>query len=366
MTLHKPIQLNAQISEEAAEWFVEFRTGEVDATARRAFDTWVRTSPEHLRAYLEVAAIWNEGQSLDARRTLDTETLIALSRSDSNVHVLSSSGTEAAEPDLSPPRPPLRSIPRVRFRLAASIAAVSLAAGAFVLWSAFRAPTYATDVGEERSLRLPDGSTVELNSRSRLRIAFTDAERTVDLLQGQALFRVTHNPERPFIVRTASARVRAVGTQFDVDRQSTATVVTVIEGKVAVTGEGRAAAFPSDTSPPDALPTPIFLVAGEQLALTPHGLPHPQKTNVAAATAWIQRQIVLDSAPLSQVAAEFSRYSTRRLVAEDDGPHPLRLSGVFSTDPDFLIHYLRERSDITIEESDTEIRIVRHAAPPTQ
>src|SRR5579863_191122 len=82
---HKPIQLNAQISEEAAEWLVEFRTGDIDAAGRRQFDAWVRSSPEHLRAFLEVAAIWNEGSGLDARREIDIDTAGVLKNATSNV-----------------------------------------------------------------------------------------------------------------------------------------------------------------------------------------------------------------------------------------------------------------------------------------
>jgi ferric-dicitrate binding protein FerR (iron transport regulator) len=62
------------------------------------------------------------------------------------------------------------------------------------------------------------------------------------------------------------------------------------------------------------------------------------------------------------VAERFNRYSQRRLVTEDHGSVPFRLSGVFSTDPDFLIRYLRERTDIQVEESATQIRIIRTGA----
>src|SRR5689334_3387664 len=62
---------NAQIYDEAAEWFVEFRTGDIDADTRRRFNAWLRTSPEHMRAYLELAAIWNEGSGLDPSHKFD-------------------------------------------------------------------------------------------------------------------------------------------------------------------------------------------------------------------------------------------------------------------------------------------------------
>jgi transmembrane sensor len=105
----------------------------------------------------------------------------------------------------------------------------------------------------------------------------------------------------------------------------------------------------------------IFLCAGDQLTVSDQAPPaQPQHASPATATAWTQGQLILDSATLADVAEEFNRYSTRRLTIEDRGDRPLRLSGVFATDPYFLLHYLRQRADITVQESPTEVRIIRH------
>src|SRR5690348_7796674 len=73
-------RFNQQVYEEASDWFVRFRTGVVDEPARREFDQCLRSSPEFMRAYLELTAIWNEGERLDADKRWDSEALIAQAR----------------------------------------------------------------------------------------------------------------------------------------------------------------------------------------------------------------------------------------------------------------------------------------------
>jgi transmembrane sensor len=404
------IRLNTQISEEAAEWFVGFRTADIDAAGRRAFDTWVRASPEHLRAFLEIAAIWNEGDCLDAHRTLDVEALVALARADRNIVPLDCdfiardsvrkqeeqiSGTVITEAIDSSQRS-LSTIPGALARwvrstrkgsIAASILIGLLGVGLTVYFRFHGEPSYATDVGEQRSIRLADGSMVELNSRSRVRVEFTATQRAIELLDGQALFQVAKDPARPFVVRSDMALVRAVGTQFDVNRRRNDTVVTVVEGRVAVQWNPETTAASAannwalfsaagagrqlDATPSHKLDSrserqrggdsAVLLSAGEQLVAKAGEILQPTPTNVSAATAWTQRELVLESVSLAEVAEEFNRYSDRKLIVEDSGKSKLRLSGIFATDPDFLIRYLRERPDITIRETGTEIHIIRRA-----
>src|ERR1700686_2073767 len=94
----KPLRLNEQIYQEACEWFIEFRSGDLDAMGRRRFDLWARKSPEHLAAYLEIAALWNEKSAQDSNLTWDTQTLIAQAAAEdpSVVPLLDRSRTDAA------------------------------------------------------------------------------------------------------------------------------------------------------------------------------------------------------------------------------------------------------------------------------
>jgi transmembrane sensor len=359
--------MNQQIFEEATEWLIKHREGELAPQEKAQFDAWLRESPQHVRAYLEMSAIWEDVPALDAGWNPTAEELIANAAGESNVLPLTAAAPRAA--DVQRASPAMDASPAMeeggprraaRARSFALVAGLLIAIVAGASWYGLSRNTYATDIGEQRSIMLTDGSSVELNSRSRVRIRYTDARRDVDLLEGQALFRVAHNRARPFVVHSGTTSIRAVGTQFDVYRKRAATVVTVIDGKVEV----LAGAPPSTTSSaPGATP----LRAGEQLTVpverslqTTDAPAHvqPQPANVATAIAWTQHNLVFESAPLNEVAEEFNRYTRRPLVITDSGIASMRISGMFSSaDPELLLKFLRAQPELVIEETDREIRI---------
>ena len=343
-------KLNSQIYCEAAEWFVTCRSGALDDAERRKFDAWLRQSPQHLSAYVELAAIWDEGPGLDAERRYDTDTLIAEALADrSNVTQLTTPASERNSPAASS---------RVRW-LAASVAMFAVGVAAVVYLAMFRDPIYVTYVGEQRSIALPDGSTMELNSRSQVRVHYSEHERALELIEGQALFRVAKNASRPFIVTSGDTRVRAVGTQFDVNKKREGTVVTVVEGKVSV-----------QTNVPDARIDPLavevtaampqMLVAGEQLTVTETAAQPITRPDVTRTIAWTQRQLVFEAATLTEVAEEFNRYNQRQLIVQDPGLYDFHISGVFaSTDPDALLQFLRERAGVQVVETEGAIYLTK-------
>jgi len=333
---------NEQIRDEATEWFVRFCEQEVDASSCKEFDSWLRRSPEHIRAYMEISALWEAAGSLTRNRVIDIDEMVRRAGAESNVVALEQPGK--SEPQTL--RPPLARRPR--FAIAASILFSCLALGSAQWWQA-RYPTYATRIGEQRTLTLPDGSTVELNARSRINIQFTQTERVVELIEGQALFRVAKNPSQPFIVTTGATRVRAVGTQFDVYKKSTGTVVTVLEGRVAVSEAAPLGIAASVAANIDA----VLLSAGEQVTVTPRALPVPTHANPALSTAWTQGKLVFDSTPLSEVIEEFGRYNARPLFIDDPKLLGVHISGTFATtDSAQLAHFLAERFGLVIHDTD--------------
>jgi transmembrane sensor len=427
-------KMNTQIYEEACAWFVECRAGDLDDSGRREFDQWLRKSPEHLSSYLEIAAIWHEGPSLDPESRWSADTLIqhALNSSDENVvplpgvavattNTISAQETSTKESAQAFTARARETAPRKawftgwrRLGVAASVLAIL---GGTLTMLELSAPIYATALGEQRSIQFEDGSTVELNSRSEIRVKYSKQERDVELIEGQALFHVAHDASRPFIVAVGATRVRAVGTQFDVYKKSNGTVVTVVEGRVAVYSAAPQGVLSETSGAPPTLPVPteaparspgsdsprkhsvapssaaspasgstvsspggqvaspnplaqgvagsssFLLAAGEQVTVTAGAAQKTANPNIAGATAWREREIVFESATLSDVAEEFNRYNHRQLVIEDPKLYGFHISGVFSsTDPDSLIRFLRERPGVMVTETNGEIRVKRNGS----
>jgi transmembrane sensor len=348
------LPISESILEEATAWFIDFNEGELDVGGRERFHQWLRRSPEHVRAYLEIAAAWEDSARLNRGQPVDHAAVIAEALAESNVVRLDTRATLGQAGD-STSRSALQGKHR-GLRLV-SVAAALLAAIGAACWVVVHHNFYSTDVGEQRSIVLADGSTVELNARSRLSVTFSKEQRIVNLLEGQALFNVRKKDSRPFVVVSGGIRVQALGTEFDVYQKTTGTVVTVLEGRVAV-GAGREPTVDLRDSPPVGAEARILLSAGEQVTVTGRAPAQPKPANISTAIAWTQRKLVFDETPLADAAAEFNRYNIRQIVIEDPTLASYHIRGSFdSGDPDRLIQFLRERFDADVLESEHEIRI---------
>lgn len=396
--------MNTQIYEEATEWLILHRYEDVNAEAKRRFDAWLRESPQHLEAYLEISTIWEDVPALNRDWNPSAVELIARTREAGNVVPLelktlpgtaAGRGVEVESPLVCVERAAV-TIPAysARTKLLAIAATVLLTTGTGWLLYAQRG-VYLTDIGEQRTLALEDGSSVELNARTKIRVAYDERTRTIELLQGQALFKVAKDPQRPFIVDSAGTKIRAVGTQFDVYQKTLGTQVTVVEGRVALrtpserggddAAQSRGSAQPRAAnasasshggSSLNPIPGELLLSAGEQILIaentptssfaggrqnagtvpttgeTPTPAPLEVRTaNIEVATAWTQQRLVFDFALLTEVAEEFNRYNRRQMKVQcgatetvpvarqtptaappdADGPCNFRISGSFSS-----------------------------------
>jgi len=354
------------IAERADEWLERIKSTEYD---KAEFLRWLKQSPVHIREML-LATTWDRTfeHALDPEHTIDIEALRVLA-GDNVVTLGSGSATSqplaaAAVSPAKPPNPQSRWFREfVGKRWLVGVSAAACMVGTLVLgWAQLTGTAadqqqYGTIIGEQRSVGLADGSVIHLNTRSRVRVAFSAQARDVYLLEGQAIFKVKHDAARPFRVHVDSSVVQAIGTQFDVYRLKDSTSVAVIEGVVQIipasSGNIASAALSK-------LPASTRVPAGEKVVIIADGHLTPHASiSAQEASAWQQRRLVFRKHTLAEIAAEFNRYNrTPQIRVEGDSLRATRFSGVFDADdPETLLGYLATDARFAFDRTDSELVI---------
>jgi transmembrane sensor len=367
---------NFKAAEEAAAWLLRLR--QEDSPAVRAeFASWVRKGTLNFQEFLFAQAIWQEFDQVDP----DTATrFTALVESDQNavIDLRLARATDsvpitdrigASAPQFSPHGSPADADPTItsdaatskprrstwRIGVAAGIAALALGWLALIFLPQ-QAQTYTTAVGDQKAIKLSDGSVVHLNTATKVEVRYSRNHRIIELLSGEALFTVEKDPTRPFIVSTDSAQVVAVGTQFNVYRDRHAdTRVTVLNGVVEVSETTTAHEGGGQVHGADA----VRLMAGEiaQVDLQGRIAKHPMQ-NVQRAIAWRERRLVFPGDSIADIAEEFNRYNHVPIRVEGDTIRQRRMSGVFDADdPVPLLRFLTNDPEVEVVTGAREIII---------
>ncbi len=171
--------------------------------------------------------------------------------------------------------------------------------------------TVSTARGKQRTIMLADGSRITLNTSSRADVDYRGAARRVRLFEGEALFDVAEDPQRPFVVEAADRQVVALGTAFGVRLDGSALQVTLVEGRVAV--------------------DKLELEPGQQLLAEARRTPIVRTVDVARATSWRNGWLVLSRDTVREAIKEVSRYTDEQIVCDDPRLMDLRVSGTFRT-----------------------------------
>ena len=301
----------------AAYWDAKLRSSDCSLADREAFCTWRDASPENAEAFEELQAL------LGALRDDENAPEIRAMREDALNLIERAQGR------------------RRTFWGAGIAASIALLAGGLIafqvapIWNgpsrettlANRLPTYETAIGERSTIALEDGTVATLNTDSRMEVDYSGAERLVTLLQGQALFEVAKDPNRPFVVTAGDRRIEALGTIFDVRYIDDEIQVTLLEGLVEVVG-GDETAIIGDTDDP----APQQLKPGQQLLASLNTeISEVRDADTERAVIWREGRVSFEDTPLTDAIAEMNRYSTKRILAGDPALEDIRINGVFFT-----------------------------------
>ncbi len=335
------------VGRQASEWFTRLQGG--GSHFQVEFHNWLSKRSQHGWEFLVETWLDIELHRLARTSDFDTAELLRQARgepAEPTAHAAEASRALGFKPPaavrsratgdsskvvrLRRGRASRRSTPRprpVNLRLLTTIACAGavLVTGLSVVGRSATDTEYETAHGERRTIPLPDGSLVQMNSATHLRVRFGEQKRSIDLLAGEALFDVAHDVDRPFEVRSRDAVVRAIGTQFDVRQREDALDVLVTSGRVmfSVDSHARQAGIA------------LKLSAGQALSLRT-GV-DARAAEVRAVTAreelqildWSDGRIALMGTSLKEAAERFNRYNKTKLIIDDEKVGRFRLGGTY-------------------------------------
>lgn len=320
---------NQEIDDQAVEWAAKKSLGTLAPEEQAELEAWLAADIRHLGAYAKAMAI-------DARLKRMRGILIFRTA----------------------PRKALAAWSRRRVILTGSVAASVAAVGllSLNLWQRGRAEVLSTAVGQSRTAWLSDGSTVTLNTNSRVEVRYTGKSRRVRLLQGEALFDVAKDKQRPFIVEAGDTQVRAVGTSFAVTVLPERPVqVLVREGVVEMK---RA----------DVVVSEIVRVSANIKAVAPHDGPITttavSRSTLSRDLAWQHGYIAFDKQTLQSAAEEFARYSNVHIVVEPSVSNRTVTGYFASNDPVGFAKNAALLLGLQVEVEEGEVKLFERSGNP--
>ena len=286
------------INEQAAYWLIQLNEPDADQGLHEDFETWKRLDPRHAAAAERLQGFIGQMSSLRAQKT--------------SVHA-------ALDAAFTSPRKNYRS----KRSATALLLLLALLLPSVALWRS-ELPGYLladlrTSPAQWLSQRLPDQSLLTLNGNSAVDLQFDAHQRRIQLLRGEVLVDVAHDPARPFIVETEHGQVRALGTRFVVTRENGVTLLTMLESRVAATASDN--------------PTAVEVSAGEQARITQTDVRMLGRIDPRSVDdAWRYHQLVVQDQPLPEVLEQLARQHPGHVQFDREALADLRVSAVLPLD----------------------------------
>lgn len=290
----------------AAAWRMRLRHADFTKSLCTRWENWIEV-PENQQAFEATGKLWDRIE--DMRTSLKE----AATASNPIPEPCASEDPERNDTSLLCSK---RRLGSLLWKAAASLAAIALIG---LIWNVIgpQPDTIQTHRYEQQEKRLADASVLYVGQQTQIKLQFSDTQRLVNLVRGEAAFGVAKDPSRPFIVTTESVLIHAVGTEFSVVNSPPSVVVTVTEGIVNVSRRMPADSVESISS--------VTLLEGEQLTITAHNSRLPSvKVATEPEIAWIQGWFVFNGATFQQAVAEFNRRNRVQIqLANEISQHKL-------------------------------------------
>jgi transmembrane sensor len=279
---------------EAAEWLARRDRGPWAEEDQAALQQWLGQSLAHSTAFWRLEAAWNRANRLRAARGDAGSRLL---------HAVSSRFTP------------------MLFRAAAAALVVGVVGTSAFYAMQPRERSYETTVGGHETLTLGDGTKVELNTDTKVRVS--QDRRKVWLDRGEAYFDVVHDAAHPFTVMVGDHRVTDLGTKFLVRQNANRIEVSLFEGRAKLDSTAEWSRSRSATL----MPGDVAVATANSLSV----MKKPEKA-MTSELGWRRGVLIFRHASLAEAAAEFNRYNRRKLVVEDRAAARLTIDGTFQAD----------------------------------
>lgn len=301
----------AQIRQQAKDWFVRLNSGETEASTQAEFQQWLQSSALHAEAFAGIARLWQQLGLSDAviDAAIDYQTKLAQQCWQAEPAV------QALAAPTSVPRQPSRY--NATGRWLSGLAASVLLCCWYWLPSAPNAPAqlrYQSAVAQVQQLQLPDGSAVTLAPDSQFDLQLSERRRQVQLQRGQAMFAVAHLAESRFVVQAGQTEITVTGTRFVVSRLAKGVQIAVLQGSVLVGARGAA--------------SPMVLQAGEHIVTAADGQPIGDKTQLPLdyLPDWVSGRLSFQQATLSDFLLALQPYLSKKIVFDQAKLSHLQIS----------------------------------------
>ncbi len=313
------------IEDQAGYWLERRDFDDMSKDELASFDAWIAKSLAHRVAFVRLEAAWGRTERLAALRAYggqqETRSALKIGKS-----------------------PFLQG-------LAALAVAAFLGTGAawFLLNSAQK--VYTAPIGGHRTVVLADGSVVELNTDTILRVAEDSGGRIAELEKGEAYFQIKHDASNPFVVKVAGHRITDLGTKFLVRADANRVEVALAEGGA------RIDSFNASKNSRSVIlkPGDVAIAAGENLSVTKFSREHLTDT-----LGWRRGVLIFDHTTLAEAADEVNRYNKKKLVIADAEAGRFMIGGTFPTNGvDTIAAAAKDFFGLRVEDRGDEILISR-------
>lgn len=294
-------EIPQSIVEQAIAWHLEVSAPPISASVQKKFEAWLAQDILHSKAYQRIERLLQPVGNINIKAA--------------NNSIISVLKTERK----------LRKPQNVRGIAIGITLFFSICFGLQMQSAKIMLADNKAAIGEIKTLDLPDGSRLTMNTNSALDVQFDKHRRIIKLYKGEVFVEVSKDATRPFLVVTEHADARALGTQFNIKIKSESTIVAVVESKV------EACNTPSYINVKTLninQKNCVKLYPSQSVDISNQSLGQVQAIDIYAISSWLTGSVVIDNQPLPEVLMELQRYSAAEIVFTPAKLNHINVSGV--------------------------------------